>query len=53
MPKLLVTFIGIVAQEDFLVRHPAGVELRDDGGGVGLGVERDVGGWFVKPLFPQ
>ena len=52
-PKLLVVLIGVITQENFLVRHSAGVELGNDGCGVGLGLGRDVGGGFVEPLFPK
>src|SRR5207247_6419856 len=52
-PELVIGFVGVVAQPDFFMRHAASVEIGNDRGRVGLGLERDVGGRLVEPLLPK
>ena len=53
MPKLLVGFVCVVAEPDFLVRHAIGIEFGNNQRGVRFGFQRNVGGGLVEPLFPE
>ena len=52
VPQFVVSFIGIVAQKDFFGCHPEGVKLGNNRGCIGLGLEGEVSGRLVEPLFP-